>query len=103
MDIGAFVVSTSFVPAFLCFVAAWVNLRMYRFYYFRHTHYFKAAAWTLFGACYVLTQFGGEWFLANQRAWFRLTGILVMAAEIFPAFTKFIEAIIVDARRLNER
>lgn len=85
MDLGLTqsVINTSFLTAILCFI---VSGGIGYFYWkgFKHpSSIVRAAAWFLYAFCYLGTQFGPDWFIANQRAVFRLTINIILGGELY--------------------
>lgn len=76
-----FLVNTSFLIGIICFILAYQHASMP----FKSSR-IEAGAWLFFGACYFLTQFGGDWFIQNQRIYFRLAVTGIAASRLIAIY-----------------
>lgn len=86
MDINQLVVNTSWITALGCFAVAYMNIRLYLDGWQRKAAMLNVIAWLFWGGCYLATQFGPEWFLQTQRAFFRLATAMVTGATLYKLY-----------------
>lgn len=92
------VTSTSWAAAILCFIVAASNAYFWRLGWLSKASAAQMTAWVYWGVCYIATQYGPDWFIDNQRAFFRLASAAVAMAclyylyELYPILDPIIKA-----------
>lgn len=87
IDFTAAIIHPSWFTALLCLMMAGGIGYFYYMGWRSWSGIFRIVAWLLFGLCFIGTQFaqplGVDWFISNQRTFFRMATNLVIAGELW--------------------
>ena len=81
--INQFVANTTALTSFLCFGLAIALWRYGKELIGKRLVIIQSLSWTFLGVLYILSQFGGDWFLSYQRAWFRFAITIIIGVRFF--------------------
>ena len=84
------IIKTSWLTALFCFLMSGGLM----YFYYKGWKYkitiVRACAWAFYGFCFIGTQFGADWFIVNQRAFFRIATNTILGAELFALYTAYL-------------
>jgi hypothetical protein len=81
--INQFVANTTALTSFLCFGLAFAMWKYGKGLIGNKIVIAQSSSWIFLGILYILSQFGGDWFLSYQRAWFRFAITAIIGVRFF--------------------